>query len=189
MCTASSAANARARASRADDLRMRAQRLDDLVADRHHRVQRELRILQHHRDAPAAQLAPLPRAEQRRRSMPLNSSRCAETRPSGAVRPRMARPVCVLPEPDSPTMPRRSRPSVNETPRTASVVPPSRFGKRHAKVVDDQHRRRRCGCRRIHFAAFGSSASRRPSPSRLNARLTMKIAAPGAAATHHWSST
>ena len=39
---------------------MRAQRLDDLVADRHHRIERELRVLQHHRDAPAAQLAPLP---------------------------------------------------------------------------------------------------------------------------------
>ena len=101
----------------------------------------------------------------------------------------MARPVCVLPEPDSPTMPRRSRPSVNETPRTASVLPPSRFGNETRSSSTDQHRRRRRGARRIHFAAFGSSASRKPSPSRLNARLTMKIAAPGAAATHHWSST
>ena len=41
----------------------------------------------------------------------------------------------------------------------------------------------------VHFTAFGSSASRSPSPSRLKARLTMKMAAPGAAATHHWSST
>ena len=68
------------------------------------------------------------RGVQCRRSTPLNASRLAATRASGAVRPRIARPVCVLPEPDSPTMPSRSRPSVNETPRTASVRPPSRLG-------------------------------------------------------------
>src|SRR5690606_34312383 len=33
----------------------------------------------------------------------------------------------------------------------------------------------------------GSSASRRPSPSRLKPRLTMRMAKPGIAATHHWS--
>src|SRR6185312_4265248 len=33
----------------------------------------------------------------------------------------------------------------------------------------------------------GSSASRRPSPSRLKPRLTMRMATPGMAATHHWS--
>ena len=42
---------------------------------------------------------------------------------------------------------------------------------------------------RPYFAALGSSASRNPSPSRLKARLTRKMAAPGAAATHQWSST
>src|SRR3546814_14249843 len=33
---------------------------------------------------------------------------------------------------------------------------------------------------------LGSSTSRRPSPSRLNPRLTMKMAMPGTVATHHW---
>src|SRR5690606_12551777 len=33
----------------------------------------------------------------------------------------------------------------------------------------------------------GSSASRRPSPSRLKPRLTTRMAKPGIAATHHWS--
>ena len=53
--------------------------------------------------------------------MPSKVSRLAVTSPGGGVRPRMARPVCDLPEPDSPTMPRRSRPREKETPRTAST--------------------------------------------------------------------
>ena len=36
-----------------------------------------------------------------------------------------------------------------------------------------------------HLAAFGSSTSRSPSPRRLKPRLTMKMARPGMAATHH----
>ena len=59
-------------------------------------------------------------------------------------------------------------------------------GEGHAQVIDHQHR---VVVMAAHLAALGSSASRKPSPSRLNARLTRKIAAPGAAATHHWSST
>src|SRR5260221_469918 len=35
---------------------------------------------------------------------------------------------------------------------------------------------------------FGSSTSRRPSPSRLKPKLTTAMAMPGIAATHHWSS-
>ena len=63
------------------------------------------------------------RGEAFRRSMPSNAILFASMRPLRAVRPRMARPVWDLPEPDSPTMPRRSRPSVKETPRTASTIP------------------------------------------------------------------
>ena len=40
----------------------------------------------------------------------------------GGISPMMARPVVDLPEPDSPTMPSRSRPSEKETPRTASDI-------------------------------------------------------------------
>src|ERR1700687_2768424 len=42
--------------------------------------------------------------------------------PFGVSR-RIARPVCDLPEPDSPTMPTFSRPIVNEMPLTARVTP------------------------------------------------------------------
>ena len=58
-----------------------------------------------------------------RRSMPSNSSFLAVIFACGGVRPMMARPVWDLPEPDSPTMPRRSRPSSKLTPRTASTAP------------------------------------------------------------------
>jgi hypothetical protein len=63
------------------------------------------------------------------RSMPSKRSLSAEISAFGGVSPMIARPVCDLPEPDSPTMPRRSRPSENEMPRTASIMP-VRVGKR-----------------------------------------------------------
>ncbi len=39
-------------------------------------------------------------------------------------------------------------------------------------------------CGHGQFSFFGSRTSRNPSPSRLNARLTMKIAAPGMVISH-----
>ena len=58
-----------------------------------------------------------------RRSMPSKSSVVAVARPGGGVSPRIARPVWLLPEPLSPTMPSRSRPSEKLTPRTTSDGP------------------------------------------------------------------
>ena len=63
-----------------------------------------------------------------RRSIPSNSSFLAVTRPDGGVSPRIALPVCDLPDPLSPTIPSRSRPSVKDTSRTTRTGP-SRDGK------------------------------------------------------------
>ena len=41
--------------------------------------------------------------------------------------------------------------------------------------------------RALDHALFGSNTSRRPSPSRLKPKLTVKMARPGMVATHHWS--
>src|SRR5262249_35227979 len=63
------------------------------------------------------------------RSIPSNSRRRAVTRPGCGTKRRMARPVIDFPEPDSPTIPSFSRPTVKLTPRTASTVA-TRPGKR-----------------------------------------------------------
>ena len=181
---------ARARAPRARDTRECARSVSTICSPmRHHRVERELRVLQHHRDASAAQLAALPRRaaqqidavelEPPRRDAALRRGEAED----GAPGLRLARTRFA--DDAQPFAAERERHAAHGFGRAAVAV-----RERDAQVVDDQHRRRDVAeCRRIHFAAFGSSASRRPSPSRLNARLTMKIAAPGAAATHHWSST
>ena len=70
ICTASSMASARSRASALADVLMRAQRLDDLPADAHHRIERVFRILQDHGDAVAAQVAAQFRRRASSRSMP-----------------------------------------------------------------------------------------------------------------------
>ena len=91
--------------------------------------------------------------------------------PAAGIRRRMARPVMVLPLPDSPTMASRSRSSAKETPRTASTGPAS---------VGKVTRRSSTSSRLIRGLALrGSSTSRRPSPSRLKPSETMKIASPG----------
>ena len=56
-CTASSIASARCRASPRGEPLVQAAGLGDLLADGHHRVQREFRILHDHRDAAAADVA------------------------------------------------------------------------------------------------------------------------------------
>ena len=54
--------------------------------------------------------------------MPSKIRRSALTTPGAGTSRSIARPTVDLPEPDSPTMPSFSRPSVNETPRTASIT-------------------------------------------------------------------
>jgi hypothetical protein len=57
------------------------------------------------------------------RSIPSKDSRFASSRALGGSRRRMDRPVSDLPDPLSPTMPSRSRPSAKDTPRTARNGP------------------------------------------------------------------
>ena len=59
----------------------------------------------------------------RRRSTPSKESCRADMRPLRAKRPSRARPVCDFPDPDSPTIPNFSRPSVKSTSRTATTAP------------------------------------------------------------------
>ena len=62
--------------------------------------------------------------EQVSKSVSPKRMREARTRASGGVKPMMARPVCDLPEPDSPTIPKRSRPNEKLTDLTASTQSP-----------------------------------------------------------------
>src|SRR5579875_2080822 len=60
------------------------------------------------------------------KSWPSKRKAFADHRASGGKRPSSARPVSDFPEPDSPTIPRRSpRRTVSETPRTAGIGTPS----------------------------------------------------------------
>ena len=151
------------------------QRLGDLVADGHHRVQRELRVLQDHRD-------PLRRGCRRiagslavRRSIPSKASRRAVTRPGRrhqAAGWRGRSSTC-----PSPTRRRcraaRGRAS-KHTPRTASTVADARPGSGRAGP-----RPSRSGVIAALIRPSGRATSRRPSPSRLKPRLTTKMAMPG----------
>src|SRR5690348_13853842 len=56
------------------------------------------------------------------RSIPSNDSFLAEIVAAFGVSFRIVRPVSDLPEPDSPTMPTFSRPTLKEMPRTACTV-------------------------------------------------------------------
>ena len=108
--------------------------------------------------------------------MPSKASRAARTRAWGGSSRSRARAVSDLPEPLSPTMPSFSAPSVSDTPRTA-LLPTMRRRKLDGEIIDlDQHAQPRC---------FGSSTSRKPSPSRLKASEATKIAIPGMVGTHH----
>jgi hypothetical protein len=83
-----------------------------------------------------------------------------------------------LPEPDSPTTPRRSRPSEKDTPRTAST----RAGlgvEGHAQVLTS-----RSGA---HRRALRVKDVAQAVAQQVEAEETMKIARPGMVATHHCS--
>ena len=108
--------------------RMRADRLDDLVADAVERVEAGQRVLEHHADARAAQLAHLLRRQivdalpSRRTSPPM-------MRPGGSSRPMTAAPVSDLPAPDSPTTPSTSPGAMSKETRSTAVSVRRRVGK------------------------------------------------------------
>ena len=131
----------------------------------------------------------LPRSARRSRSpsMPADRGRrtrmrSRRTRPGKSMRPISASAVTLLPEPDSPTMPttspgvdiERSTPSTAMQ-RRAAVEPNSTRQVLRCRAVAMRHQR----------FSFGSSASRSPSPIRLNASTVIRIARPGNVTTHH----
>ena len=160
---------------------VRLQRLGDLRADAHDRVERVLRVLQHHRDAAAAQRAALVR----RAGQQVDAVEAQRLRADAAPGRRQAQDGAAgltlaaarFTHDAQPLAAEREADAAHHLRQATLAV-----GVGHAQVVDGEQRR-------PHAEPFGSSASRSPSPSRLKPRLTTKIAAPGAAATHHWSST
>ena len=149
---------------------MQDQRLGDLRADAMQRVQRRHRLLKDHRDAVAAQAPHLGFAGAGKVA-PLEADRAARLCAPSGSRPISASAVIVLPEPDSPTTPRLSpRSSENETSRTTRRA--LRRRQVDGEVCDfEQHSAPR--------PQFGSSASRRPSPSRLRPSTESATARPG----------
>ena len=83
---------------------MGADRLGDLLADREHRIERAHRLLEDHADAPAADCR-ISRSLSVRRSLPSKPISPSTRREPGGSSPRIERPVTVLPQPLSPTMP------------------------------------------------------------------------------------
>ncbi len=159
-------------------LAMRLIGLDDLLADGHDRIERIFRILHHHRDPSAAQGAQ--RALRGRQQIdsverqPLGDDLAGGRREAqdGAAGLRFAGTRFTD---DSETFPAEmERDPAHRLDDAGAEV------EADAEIFDFE--KRLC-----HLAAFGSRTSRNPSPSRLKPRLTTKMAAPGIAATHHWS--
>src|SRR5215472_4747291 len=153
--------------------------LGDLVAHRHHRIERELRILHDHRKTPAPEIPQL----RRYRSHEIDAVEhepgclelCARRQQSQDRSASQRLPGAALPD-DTELLA-----SHREADTAHGRGHATRRSEGHAEIRNLEERRgHRC---------FGSSTSRSPSPSRLNPRLTMQIARPGNAATHHWSST
>ena len=153
-----------------------AQRLDDLPADGHDRVQRVFRILQDHGYALAAQRAPLG-------FRGLEEVDAVEVQPFG-----IDDTVFGGQAHDGAAGLRLAGTALADD---AEPFAAEREG--HAAHRLDDTRTRREGDAQVFYVEKrahwplprGSSASRRPSPSRLKPRLTMRMATPGAAATHH----
>src|SRR5262245_45374816 len=153
-------------------------RLGDLLADGHHRVERVFRVLQHHGDALAAQLAKAAfgQAAQVRIAQPqfvrLDTAWVADKAHDGAPGRGFARTAFAH---DAQALAAQSEAHVAHRADIAVVA-----GIGDAEVVHGKQ-----GVRHD----LASPASRSPSPSRLKPRLTMKMASPGMVATHHWSSS
>ena len=144
---------------------VRPDRLDHLLLDGEHRVEAGHRVLEDHRDVAAAD---------RRASRPPTASTRSWPSNMHACRPRSGRPACgssrmiarlvtLLPQPDSPTRPRRL--ALLELEGDAvDGVDGAFVGAEPDDEVLDREQQGRGGHRR----SRGSSDSRSPSPSRLN---------------------
>ena len=151
----------------------------NLEANRHHRVQREFRILHNHRNLLAPYMAHLLFGE-RLQVNPVefdlaggHLARRAHQAQDRTAGQRLAR-ARLTDDPD-PLAPNRERDAAHRLDCAAAAL-----GEPDPEILDTQEI--------SHWLPrFGSSTSRRPSPSRLKPRDTMKIAKPGMVATHQWS--
>ena len=109
--------------------------------------------------------------------MPAKRITSAVTRPGQAIRPITASMATLLPEPDSPTMQRISPASIVDVDAIDGTEAAARGAELDREVADLEKRHQRFN--------FGSSASRNPSPNKLNASTVMRMANPGNASTHH----
>ena len=184
---------------------MQAQRLGDLPADAHHRVERRPadpgRPWRCGRRAARRTRGRTGRAARHRRS-----ARCPLIVAASGASPTIDSAVSVLPEPDSPIMPRRPpSATANDTPSTTRRPPISttrsvdleqRVG-RSARRLRRSPRAERHDGRRTHGGSTGSPrraprsrgsmASRRPSPRRLNPSVASTTARPGNTSAPGWT--
>ncbi len=160
MATARSACSTPPSRFRLTHRAVRLQRLGDLRADAHHRVQRELRILQHHRDAAAPQRAALGGVQRSRSVAPKRSVSAVDEVPRARTGPGSPGRSATCPSPIRRRCPAARGPARRR--RHARPRPGRRRGdgKPNAQVLDLEQGR-------THAPAFGSSASRSPSPSRV----------------------
>src|SRR6185437_731843 len=153
---------------------MRAIGFGDLLAHRHQRVEREFRILQHQCQAPAAQRAHLIRTGGKQVD-------------AGESEARRAEPGAGRQQPDDGAAGQRlARAGLTDDADALAAHGESHAA--HGLMLTEAHGEIAHLEKRCAHRCFGSSTSRRPSPSRLKARLTTAMAMPGIAATHHWSS-
>src|SRR5690606_7096207 len=150
----------------------------NLPADSHDRIERVFRVLKHHGDATAAQCAAftcrdvqqIDTVELQRLRSDLRVWRCeSHDRTHGL---RFARTGFTH---DAQTFAAKRKGHAAHGFNSTGTG-----GEGDAEIINCQ--------KRLHWLLpRGSSASRRPSPRKLKPRLTMRIAIPGMAATHHWS--
>ena len=154
-----------------------AQRLADLPADRVAGVERGGRLLEHHRHIPPHQ----PAAGTGRRAcavpLSLNAMRLGADPAGGGSSPMTASTETLLPEPDSPTTHSTSPGATVRSTDSTALNRPRAVSKATERCVHLQQRA-------AHLRNFGSSASRSPSPSRLNAMTVTRIARPGKVSSH-----
>ncbi len=155
--------------------------LGDLAADVEHRVERRHRVLEDHPDAATADAA----QHRRRRAEQLRPSKRTEPAATALTssKPRRRQHRCALAR-------ARLADDGSDLATVHGEVEPA-----HGMDLAATHREadveaadveQRGGGRLAQRLALTSSASRRPSPRKLKAMPTVRMAMPGATAIHHW---
>src|SRR3954469_18165930 len=155
--------------------------LRDLTAELEHRIERRHRVLEDHPDATAAQ-----RSQCRAR----RTEQFCSVEANGAGRhgvdvqePERCQHRRALPRPRLADERGNLTALHVEVEPTHGLYDPAAYGEANLEIADlHQWAGERIG----HRFARTSSASRRPSPRKLNAMPTDKMARPGATAIHHW---